>query len=233
MNDKDQYARLEALIGKEQLEKLQSKKVAVIGCGAVGSFALEPLARCGINNITVVDFDNFEITNLNRQLLATHQTIGRKKVEVAKERILSINPNCSVTTLDIIVDSENVLSIVSGMDIVFDCIDSVSSKIALLKCCYENRIKVISSMGAALKTDISKIQVGDISKTSGCPLAKRVRLGLKKVGITKGIETVFSPEIANRQFSPASSYLGSMPTITATFGLFVAHQGIKYLINKA
>ncbi len=233
MNKTGQYARLEALLGSEKLEWLQSKKVAVIGCGAVGSFALEPLARSGINDITVVDFDCFELTNLNRQLLATHQTLGRKKVEVAKERILSINPSCTVTSLDTFIDADNILSIIKDKDLVLDCIDSVSSKIALLKCCYENRIKVISSMGAALKTDITKIQVGDISKTTGCPLAKRVRLGLKKLGITKGIETVFSSEQADRRYSPTSSYLGSMPTITATFGLFVAHQGIKYLMDRA
>lgn len=227
-----QYIRLEALLGEEQLITLQNRRVAVIGCGAVGSFTLEPLARCGIMDITVVDFDKFELSNLNRQLLATHQSIGRVKVEVAKERILSINPVCKVTALNTFVDKNNVEEIIKGMDVVFDCIDSVTSKCELLKACIDNNIKVFSSMGAALKTDITKIQVTDIWKTTGCPLAKAVRTQLKKLGVHSSIEVVFSPELPNRENCPTSTMLGSMPTITATFGLTLAHKGLEYLLAK-
>lgn len=228
MNTESQYIRLEALIGTEKLGKLQNSRIAVIGCGAVGGFALEPLIRVGIKEITIVDFDKFEISNLNRQLLSNHDTIGRDKVDVAKERILSINPHCKVNALNLFLDESNTYEIVKEMDLVFDCIDNVKSKCFLIKTCLENNIKIFSSMGAASKQDISRIRFADISKTEGCPLAKAVRQNLKKNGIYEGLEVVFSPEQRNGN----DNMLGSMPTITATFGLMLAHRGIEYLISK-
>lgn len=228
MKTESQYIRLEALIGTEKLKKLQNSRIAVIGCGAVGGFTLEPLIRVGIKEITIVDFDKFEISNLNRQLLSNHDTIGRVKVDVAKERILSINPECKVNALNLFLDESNAYEIVKDMDLVFDCIDNVKSKCFLIKTCLTNDIKLLSSMGAALKQDINKIKFADISKTEGCPLAKAVRQNLKKDGICKGLEVVFSPEQINRN----GNMLGSMPTITATFGLMLAHRGIEYLLNK-
>jgi Dinucleotide-utilizing enzymes involved in molybdopterin and thiamine biosynthesis family 1 len=228
-----QYSRLEALIGKEKLERLKNASVAVIGCGAVGSFCLEPLIRAGIGRITVVDHDSFEPSNLNRQLLATRDTVGRKKVEVAEERILSINPDCQVNAIDMFLTKENAATLIQGHDAVFDCIDSVESKCALIETALALDIKIFSSMGAARKTDLKEIRYGELFKTEGDPLAKAVRQRLRKAGIRGKVEVVFSPETPKDCSMEGQRVLGSLGTVTALFGIMLAHKGIEYLTGEA
>ena len=150
----EQFLRTELLLGKDKLLKLFGAKIFVIGLGAVGSFAVEMFARIGVGNITLVDFDTVQESNINRQLFALHSTIGIKKTKLAKERILDINPNCKVTTFDVFANINTFETIFSNKpDIVIDAIDSYNPKLRLLEYCYKSNIKIISSMGAALKTD--------------------------------------------------------------------------------
>ena len=155
--------RITLLLGKEAIQKLQKSTVMVVGCGAVGSFAIEALARSGVGRIIVIDFDKVEESNINRQLFALDSTVGMQKVEVAKNRVLDINPDIKVDALDVFFDDKTDLDI--KPDFVIDAIDSVQSKIALYKWCTKNKIPFVSSMGAARKTDMSKIKIDKISKT--------------------------------------------------------------------
>lgn len=243
----EQFLRLERLIGRENIERLHRSKVTVCGCGAVGGFALESIARCGIGNITLVDADKVSVTNLNRQIIALHSTVGRRKTEVARERVLDINPECNVKALDLYLGPENYSQALDGADIVLDCIDSVSAKIGLIEYAVTHEIPIISSMGAALRRDISQIRAADLQDTYGCPLARVVRRGLKKKGITEGVRVIFSPEPVDFNFIPADedpqaesmkdggrarTVLGSMATITAVFGEYVAHEALNFLLKN-
>ena len=243
----EQFLRTELLIGKENLQKLQKAKITVIGLGAVGSFATEVLARSGAGRFLLVDSDKIQITNINRQLYALHSTLGKQKAEVAKERILDINPHCETETMNIFVNSENFDEIFRDKpNLVIDAIDSFSPKVRLLDYCVKNNIPVISSMGAALKTDPSAIKTADLFETHHCKLAERLRGELRKCGISEGIPCVFSeqppqmkpiypenlPEGTEEFEKTSVKILGSLPTITGIFGLTLADLAIKHIIKK-
>jgi len=189
-----EFSRTELLIGKEALQKLSESKVAVFGVGGVGSFVVEGLARSGVGKFVLVDDDCVCRTNINRQLLATVKTVGKPKVEVMKARILEINPKAEVTVFQqfYLPDTADAL-ISSDYDYIVDAIDTVTGKISLVLKAQENKIPIISSMGAGNKLDPTKFEVADIFSTSVCPLAKVMRQELKKRGIAS-LKVVYSKE---------------------------------------
>ena len=189
----NQFSRTELLIGKEGIEKLQNAKVAVFGIGGVGSFVVEGLVRAGVNNFILVDDDKICLTNLNRQIIATRKTIGKPKVEVAKERILEINPNANVEVYQefFMPDSKEILD--DTVDYIVDSVDTVTAKIELVVRANKLNIPIISSMGAGNKINPMGFIVSDIYKTEVDPLAKAMRNILRKEGI-KSLKVVYSKE---------------------------------------
>lgn len=191
-------SRTELLIGAEGLNKLRESNVMVFGVGGVGSFAVEALTRAGVGTLILVDDDTVCLTNLNRQIHATYDTISKVKVDVMKERILSINKKCNVITHQVFVTKDNIAELIpEDVDYVIDAIDTVSAKLGLAEYCYKNNIKIISSMGTGNKFDPTRFKVTDIYKTSVCPLAKVMRYELKKRGVKK-LKVVFSDEIPTK-----------------------------------
>ena len=217
--------RINLLIGENGVEKLKNSTVMVVGCGAVGSFAIESLARCGIGHLIIIDFDKIEESNINRQLFALDSTIGKPKVDVAIQRIHDINPEIIVDSYNIFFDENTNLNI--KPDFVIDAIDSVSSKIALYKWCFNNHVPFISSMGAARKTDITKIKVGTILKTTVCPLASKIRKTIRDLKMPD-FPVVYSTEVATPQINGGREF-GSIINITGTFGLMLSDFVIKKL----
>ncbi|RFU65830.1 tRNA threonylcarbamoyladenosine dehydratase [Peribacillus glennii] len=190
-----QFSRNELAIGKEGLEKLKNTTVAILGVGGVGSFAVEALARSGIGRLVLVDKDDIDITNVNRQLPALLSTVGQFKADLMKERIKDINPDCEVISLKMFYTEETYEEFFSyGLDYVVDASDTIIYKIHLMKECLKRNIPMISSMGAANKMDPTRFQIADISKTHTDPLAKVIRTKLRKEGIKKGIPVIFSDE---------------------------------------
>ena len=189
----EQFSRTELVIGKDAMQKLQKAKVAVFGIGGVGSYVVEGLARIGVGNFLLVDKDIVDVTNINRQIIATHKTIGRPKVEISKERILEINPNAKVEILQkfFMPDSEEILD--KSIDYIVDAVDTVTAKIELVVRANKLKIPIISCMGTGNKLDPTKFEVTDISKTSVCPLAKVMRKELKQRGI-EHLKVVYSKE---------------------------------------
>ncbi|MHC0035799.1 tRNA threonylcarbamoyladenosine dehydratase [Pseudoneobacillus sp. C159] len=190
-----QFSRNELAIGQEGLDKLKDSTVAVLGIGGVGSFAAEALARSGVGRLVLVDKDDVDITNVNRQLIALLSTVGRPKVELMEERIRDINPECEVISLKMFYTEETYEQFFNyGLDFVVDASDTIMYKIHLMKECLTRKIPIISSMGAANKMDPTRFQIADISKTHTDPIAKVIRTKLRKEGIRKGIPVVFSDE---------------------------------------
>ncbi|WP_308780517.1 tRNA threonylcarbamoyladenosine dehydratase [uncultured Clostridium sp.] len=188
------FSRTELLVGADGIEKLKNAKVMVFGVGGVGSFAVEALTRAGVGTLILVDDDTVCITNLNRQIHATHNTVNKNKVDVMKERILSINNNCNVITHQVFVTPENLKELIpDDVDYVIDAIDTVTAKIALAQYCYEKGINLIASMGTGNKLDPTQFKVADIYDTKVCPLAKVMRYELKKRGVKK-LKVVYSEE---------------------------------------
>ncbi|MCM1990345.1 tRNA threonylcarbamoyladenosine dehydratase [Oceanirhabdus seepicola] len=188
-------SRTELLIGKEGLEKLKNSTVVVLGIGGVGSFTVEALVRSGVGRLIIVDDDTVCLTNLNRQIIASYDTISKPKVDVMKERILTINPKCEVITHKTFVDKSNIHEIIDEtVDYVVDAIDTVSSKIALIEYCHERDIKIISSMGTGNKLDPTQFQISYLEKTKVCPLAKVMRQEMKKRRIKK-VKVLYSEEL--------------------------------------
>lgn len=229
----EQFSRTELLIGKENLEKLKNSKVAIFGIGGVGSFVLEALTRAGIGNFILVDKDNVELSNLNRQIIATRKTVGKPKVEVAKERILEINPNAEVEIYKefFMPETEGILD--STISYVVDAIDTVTAKIELVKRAQELNIPIISSMGTGNKLDPTKFEVSDIYKTSVCPLAKVMRKELKARKIKK-LKVVYSKELpikVARNEEVIKQIPGSISFVPSVAGLIIAGEVIKDIIN--
>ena len=223
----DRLHRITLLLGEKAVSKLKHSTVMVVGCGAVGSFAIEALARSGVGHLILVDFDKVEESNINRQLFALSSTIGQPKVEVARQRIYDINPDIVVDAYDMFFDENNAPNV--RPDFVIDAIDTVQSKIALYKWCANNNISFISSMGAARKTDITKIKVANISKTSVCPLASKIRSQIRELHLPD-FPTVYSTESAVAQKNGGRE-CGSVITVTGAFGLALADFVIKKLIQ--
>lgn len=223
-------SRVAYVIGQENIAKLQTAHVAVIGLGGVGSYIAEALARSGVGALTLVDADEVASSNINRQLPALTTTMGRLKTEVIAERIAQINPECKVILRSEFYqpgDFDNFFS--EKLDFVADAIDSTASKIDLLTECYRRQIPVISSMGTGNKLDPSTLQVADISKTHTCPLAKSVRKRLRMAGIEKGVAVVFSTE--SPIFASKEAVPGSMVFVPASAGLLIASHIVRKLIG--
>ncbi len=229
--------RTELLIKKEGIKKLQNSTVLVVGLGGVGSFAVEFLVRAGIGNITIVDGDTIDITNINRQLPATTSTIGKDKTDIVAKRLLDINPKLNLTVIHTFLSPNDAFEIVDKKyDYVLDCIDSIQPKIQLLIAAKRKKVKIISAMGAGGKSDPSKIMVRDISKTRDCTLARVIKKELKKHKIHKGIRCVFSTEIQDKDsvyITDGSnfkrSFYGTISYMPALFGLYAAAEVIKKL----
>ena len=248
---REQFLRISRLLGEEQVARLHAKRVVLVGLGAVGGMCLESLVRSGVGWIRIVDFDTVSITNINRQILATHETVGMSKTRVAEERIKAINPECTVEVLPLFVNNDTVAEIVGGeIDLVIDAIDSLNPKCALLEAAYTRGIPVISSMGAALRRDPFLVRKADLMESWGCPLARAVRTKLRRRGVGRGIEVIFSAEEVhytykrpedeeyadfNEQISDQGrrrNVLGSLPTVTAVFGQMLAHLALTTLLGS-
>ena len=222
--------RTELLIGKESVIKLQNANIIVFGLGGVGSYVVEGLVRAGIGNIKVIDNDNVDITNINRQLIADVTTVGKPKVDVEKERALNINPSLNITTVRKFVDKNNIKEIINDnnkANYVVDAIDTVQSKLEIIKYCYENSIPIISCMGTGNKLDASKFEIADITKTSVCPLAKVIRKELKKINIPH-LKVLYSKEVPIKSISITPASISFVPSVA---GLMISGEVIKDIIN--
>lgn len=228
------------LFKEEGLEKLKKAKVLIVGLGGVGSFAAEFMVRAGVGNLTIIDGDTVDITNINRQLPALHSTVGKPKVEIVAERLRDINPNIQLTCIQEFISPERTYEIVEEpFDYVMDCIDSVSPKVHLIVAAKRKKLRVISAMGAGGKMLASKVVVRDISKTDVCPLAKIIRKRLKKNGISKGVKAVYSlekPDQSSLKLTDGTdfkkSFFGTNSWMPALFGLHAAETVIRYLLEK-
>ena len=215
--------RTEALIGTEACNKLGKSKVIIYGIGGVGSFVCEGLVRAGIGNITMVDNDVVDITNINRQIHANINTIGMLKTDVMKKRILEINPNCNVEIYSNIENEENLIN--DTYTYVIDAVDTIKTKVALAKKCKDINVKIIAAMGVAKKLDPSQLEVSDIYKTKVCKLAKIMRKELKKIGVQK-LKVVYSKE------NPKECViLGSISYMPSIAGLTIASEVIKDILE--
>jgi len=231
----EQFSRTELIIGKEAIEKLNNSKVAVFGIGGVGSFVIEGLVRAGIQNFILVDADVVDITNLNRQLIATHNTVGKDKVDVCKERILSINPNAKVEVYKEFFEPENTsIKLDNSISYIVDAIDTVTAKIELIVRADKLNIPIISSMGTGNKLDPTRFEVTDIYKTSVCPLAKVMRKELKNRDIKK-LKVVYSKEepihVSTRDSSERKRVPASISFVPSVAGLIIAGEVIKDIIK--
>ena len=222
------FERLELLIGKDNVKKLNNTKVLVIGLGGVGGILTETLVRNGIENIIIIDNDTIDITNKNRQIIALDSSIGKKKTDVMMERLLDINSNCKVEIISDFIDKNNIdLLFKDPVDYVIDACDTVSTKILLIEECLKRNIKVISSMGMGKKTDLSKLKIMDIRKTSYDKLAKVVRKKLKDDGINEKVMVLSSDE----EPIDTKENIGSYSPLTSYAGLLIADYVIKDIIK--
>ena len=239
----NRFCRIEQLIGRPALAKLKNARVAVFGLGAVGSYAVEALARAGIGYLRLVDCDVVRPSNFNRQLYALESTLNRPKVEVARARVLDINPACTVEAHRTFVDGSTAPALLEQpLDVVVDAIDGVASKVTLIATAVNSGLKVVASMGAATRLDPSKIRVGDISETDVCPLAKFVRKKLRAAGVARGVRCIYSVEPPRNTPPPAATEpetfargrsrqpIGSLSYATGMFGLLAACEAIKMIV---
>ena len=232
----EEFSRTEMLIGEEGLKKLQNSKVVIFGIGGVGSCVVEGLVRAGIGKFILVDNDIVSVSNINRQIIATQKTIGKVKVEVAKERILEINPNAEVEIYQEFFMPESKEYFDENVDYIVDCIDTVTGKIELVIRANKLNIPIISSMGTGNKLDPTKFEVTDIYKTEVCPLAKVMRKELKVRGIKK-LKVVYSKEIPikinieNDGTDIKKQVPGSISFVPSVAGLIIAGEVVKDLIK--
>lgn len=232
--------RAELLFKAEGIETLKNSNVLVVGLGGVGSFAAEFLARAGVGNMTIVDGDVVDITNINRQLPALHSTVGMPKIKVVGDRLMDINPELNLIRIEEFISPERAHEIVTkDFDYVLDCIDSVTPKLNLIIAAKRKGVKVISNMGAGGKMLASKVIVKDIAKTDVCPLAKVIRKRLRKEGIKSGVKAVFStekPDESSLKMTDGTnfkkSFFGTNSWMPALFGLHAAETVIKHLVKK-
>lgn len=215
-------------MGDQAVKKLGQSSVMIVGCGAVGSFAVEALARSGIGHIILVDHDIVEESNINRQLFALDSTHCRPKVDVAAARIYDINPDINVDARRMFFDDQSDLDVTP--DVVIDAIDTIESKIALYKWCAARGIPCMTSMGAARKRDVTAIRVAPLSKTSVCPMASKIRRLVRDAGLPEFM-AVYSLEPATDAVAPGRVF-GSIVTVTGTFGLYLANLAIDHIVSK-
>lgn len=232
----NQYTRTELLIGKNGIDKLKKAKIAIFGIGGVGSFATEALARAGIGNFILIDHDVVSVSNINRQIIANHKTVGQYKVDVMKQRILDINPEANIKTYKEFYRQNSDIKIISKeLDYVVDCIDTITSKIEIVIECQELNVPLISSMGAGNKLDPSKFEITDIYKTSICPLAKIMRKELRKRNIS-GLKVIYSKAepikpISEKNENTREKAAGSISFVPSVAGLMIAGEIIRELIS--
>lgn len=226
----NEFSREKLLLGEEAMERLKNTSVAVLGVGGVGSYTAEALARGGIGHIALIDNDTVNITNINRQLIALHSTLGQNKTEVAKKRIHDINPECDVTVFNCFYTGSEID--LTQFDYIADAIDSVTSKLALVENAHKLNVNIISSMGTGNKLDPTKLVITDISKTSMCPLAKVMRIELRKRGIIHH-KVVYSTEqpVQHKSISEENDSkrktIGSVSFVPPVAGLYMAGEIIK------
>lgn len=231
----NEFSRTELLLGQDGMKKLSSASIAIFGIGGVGSYIAEALARCGVGNLTLIDNDEVAVTNLNRQIIALHSTIGKKKVDIAKNRILDINPNANVVALNCFYTGNEID--LSKFDYIADAIDTVSSKLNLIENAYKQNVPVISSMGTGNKLDPTKLTVTDIYKTEMCPLAKVMRYELKKRNVKK-LKVVYSTEkpckhkSESKEITQKRKTIGSVSFVPSVAGLIIAGEIVKDIINN-
>lgn len=235
------FMRTQMLLGPEGLEILKKSSVAVFGLGGVGSFAAESLARAGVGHLTLIDHDTVSVTNINRQLVALHSTVGKKKVDVMKERILDINPAIKVEARDEFYSWEKREDFfLEQYSYIVDAIDTVSAKLDLIKTALEKNIPIVTAMGMANKLDPGLIRIGDISQTEICPLAKVMRKELGKAGIRKGVKVVYSlepplvPRINEAEPLPQGrrSLPGSVSFVPPVAGIFLTSVVVNHLLAE-
>lgn len=230
--------RTELLLGEENVLKLASSRVAVVGLGGVGAYAAEMLCRSGVGSMLLVDNDTVSLTNINRQLPALHSTIGRPKIEVVCERLRDINPDVRLECVRDYLTEGNVAQIITGdFDYVVDAIDTLSPKIALIRHCLAKGYPLVSSMGSGAKTDATKVRLADISRTYQCPLAHMLRKRLHKLGIREGFLAVFSEELPARESvvleesANKKSQVGTISYIPAVFGCVCAQAAVQGIVG--
>lgn len=238
--DGDRFSRTRVLYGDGACRALSSSRALVCGLGAVGGFACEILARMGVGGFLLADCDAFELSNINRQIGALTSTVGRRKTDVQRDRILDINPSASVEVFDGFVDAESVGGLLGWRpDVVVDAIDTISSKSLLALRSAEAGLRLVASMGAARRKDPSKIKTAPISKTFGCPVASAVRKALRRGGAGGEFMCVFSDECACESSHVESGgadsrkIIGSSPEVTAVFGVRLAGLAISELLKDA
>lgn len=234
--------RTELLLGHSRMERLTNSHVLVVGLGGVGAYAAEQICRAGVGQMTIIDSDTVNESNINRQLPALHSTIGMPKAEVVARRLLDINPSLKLTVIHEFLRDERTEAILSETryDFVVDAIDSLSPKAFLLYHAYKKGIPVVSSMGAGAKMDPSQVKVADLSKTCNCALAKAVRKRLRGLGIQKGIPVVFSTEMANPEAvieiereACKRTTTGTVSYMPAIFGCYLAAYTINQLAQSS
>lgn len=236
----DWMERTELLLGAEKLDLLRRAHVLIVGVGGVGAYAAEMLARAGVGSLTLADADEVGPTNINRQLVALHSTIGRKKVEVLAERLRDINPSMNLTLIDDYIKDEKTYELLDSatFDYVVDAIDTLSPKAALIAAALERHLPLVSSMGAGAKTDPTQLEIRDISKSHHCPLAHMLRKRLHRMGIRSGFQAVFSPEpiregaMIRCEEQNKKSNTGTISYMPALFGIGCASVVIRGLIGE-
>lgn len=227
----EQFSRNILLFGEENQKKLFNSTILLFGVGGVGSYTFEALVRAGIGKLIIVDFDKVDITNINRQLIATHQTIGQNKVDVALKRGLDINPNVNIETYNLKVDENNINNInFSTVNYIIDAVDDVNAKIAIIKKAINLNIPVISSMGTGNKLDPTKLILTDIAKTSNCPLARVMRKKLRDIGINH-LPVLFSTEIPTKEYNQ-TNIVASISFVPSTGGLLIASKVVNDIIKR-
>ena len=236
MSIKEEWSRTARIYGDKAVEKLVSSKVAVFGVGGVGGFACEALARAGVGQIDVFDKDTVSLSNINRQIIALHSTVGRPKVEVMKERISDINPDCKVNAYEVFYLPENAHKYdLSEYDYIVDAVDTVSAKLEIITRANNFNVPVISAMGAGNKTDPTRFEVADIYKTEICPLARVMRRELKIRGVKK-LKVVYSKEEPRKGNEKDAEYgkmsPGSLSFVPSVMGLIMAGEVIKDLVGQ-
>ena len=225
----NEFARTERLIGSDNLLKLKNANIIIFGLGGVGSYVAEALARCGVGRMTVVDKDTVDITNINRQLYALQSTVGKNKADVAKERILDINPQCEVTSVVKMYLPENSNEFnLSQYDYIVDAIDNVTAKIDLAIKSKEMNIPIIASMGTGNKLDPTAFKITDIFKTDTCPLCRVMRRELKQRGVKK-LKVLYSTEIP---YNDGERTPASISFVPSTAGLIIAGEVVKDIIGN-
>lgn len=230
----NRFSRTEVLIGKDSLEKLKNAKVAIFGIGGVGSYVLEGLVRAGVGNFVLVDKDDVDITNINRQIIATTSTIGKPKVEVAKSRALDINPDINIQIYKEFFTPETKGIVDKSLTYIVDAVDNVTAKIELAVRADKLNIPIISSMGTGNKLDNTKFEITDISKTSVCPLAKVIRKELRKRNIKK-LKVVYSKEepikVKNIDTKTCKNTPGSVSFVPSVAGLTIAGEIVRDILK--